>query len=75
MDGSGLTTFALVFMLLSMGSVTALTVYCFWRILAEPGSAGGATAAGPSSGDPTGGATAAGPSSGEPTGGAGPGGS
>lgn len=55
MDGSGLTTFALVFMLLSMGSVTLLTVYCFWRILAEPGAAGGATAATPPSGERAGG--------------------
>lgn len=46
----GLTTFALVFMLLSMGSVTALTVYCFWRILTEPGAAAGAASASPPEG-------------------------
>lgn len=28
-----MTTFALVFMLVSMLSVTFLMVYCFWRIL------------------------------------------
>lgn len=55
MDGSGLTIFALVFMLISMGSVTLLTVYCFWRILAEPGAAGGATAAAPPSEERSGG--------------------
>lgn len=33
MDGSGLTPFAWVFMLFSMGSVTALAVYCFYRVL------------------------------------------
>lgn len=55
MDGSGLTTFALVFMLVSMGSVTVLTVYCFWRILTEPGAAGGAAAAAPPSEERAGG--------------------
>lgn len=45
MGSSGLTPFALVFMLLSMGAVTALAAYCYWRILREPGSAGGAAAA------------------------------
>lgn len=55
MEGSGLTTFALVFMLFSMGSVTVLTVYCFWRILAEPGAAGGAAAAAPPPEEPSGG--------------------
>jgi hypothetical protein len=29
----GLSTFALFFMLLSMGAVIALTSWCFWRIL------------------------------------------
>lgn len=29
----GLSDFALAFMLVSMGTVTALMVYCFWRIL------------------------------------------
>ena len=28
-----MTTFALIFMLVSMLSVTFLMVYCFWRIL------------------------------------------
>lgn len=32
----GLTPFALVFMLVSMGSVTALMVYCFYRVLRTP---------------------------------------
>ena len=45
MDGSGLTPFALAFMLFSMGAVTALAAYCYWRILREPGAAGGAAAA------------------------------
>lgn len=35
----GLTTFALVFMLVSMGSVTALMVYCFYRVLRNPSAA------------------------------------
>lgn len=56
MGSSGLTPFALFFMLLSMGAVTALAAYCYWRILREPGSAGGAAAAAPPveerSGDP-----------------------
>lgn len=29
----GLDSFALFFMLLSMGAVTALAIWCFWRIL------------------------------------------
>lgn len=37
MEGSGLTPFALVFMLVSMGAVVALMAYCYWRILREPG--------------------------------------
>lgn len=47
MESSGLTPFALVFMLVSMVSVTALMVYCFWRILRggdvtyDAGDAGG----------------------------------
>lgn len=49
MDGSGLTPFALAFMLFSMGAVTALAAYCYWRILREPGAAGGAASAAPSS--------------------------
>lgn len=55
MDGSALTPFALVFMVVSMGAVTILTVYCFWRILTEPGAAGGATAAAPPSEERAGG--------------------
>ncbi len=47
MGSSGLTPFALFFMLFSMGAVTALAAYCYWRILREPGSAGGAAAAAP----------------------------
>lgn len=38
MNGSAITPFAWAFMLLSMGSVTALAAYCYWRILF--GSAG-----------------------------------
>ena len=37
MDGSGLTPFAWIFMLSSMGAVTALAVYCYYRILTTPG--------------------------------------
>jgi hypothetical protein len=33
MENQGLTTFALVFMILSMGGVTGLAAYCFLRIL------------------------------------------
>ncbi len=33
MDGSTLTSFALIFMVVSMGAVTALAVYCYCRIL------------------------------------------
>jgi hypothetical protein len=33
MDEPSLTPFALVFMLVSMISVTGLMIYCFWRIL------------------------------------------
>lgn len=47
MDGSGLAPFALAFMLVSMGAVTALAVYCYWRILREPGAGDGAAAAAP----------------------------
>lgn len=50
MDGSGLTTFALIFMLVSMGSVTLLTLYCFWRILTGDVEGGAATASGPEEG-------------------------
>lgn len=33
MEGSALTPFAWFFMILSMGSVTVLTGYCYYRIL------------------------------------------
>lgn len=33
MSESAITPFAWVFMLFSMGAVTALAVYCYWRIL------------------------------------------
>ncbi|HET7275391.1 MAG TPA: hypothetical protein VFI91_09535 [Longimicrobiaceae bacterium] len=33
--GGGLDTFALFFMLISMASVIALMVWCFWRILSD----------------------------------------
>ena len=33
MNGPGLTPFALVFMTVSMASVTLLVAYCYWRIL------------------------------------------
>lgn len=33
-----MTTFAWIFMLASMGSVTALMIYCFYRVLSEPAS-------------------------------------
>lgn len=29
----GITTYALLFMLISMGAVTLLAAWCFWRIL------------------------------------------
>ena len=38
MNESAITPFAWIFMLLSMGAVTALAVACYWRILF--GSAG-----------------------------------
>lgn len=41
MDGSALTPFAWFFMLFSMGAVTLLTVYCFYRILSGGGVSGG----------------------------------
>lgn len=40
MDGSALTPFAWAFMLISMGAVTALTAYCFYRILTGGGIVG-----------------------------------
>jgi hypothetical protein len=30
----GIGPYALIFMLLSMGAVTALTIWCYWRIMA-----------------------------------------
>ncbi|MFQ5678177.1 MAG: hypothetical protein ACE5HP_01800 [Gemmatimonadota bacterium] len=43
MNGSAITPFAWVFMVLSMGAVTALAVYCYYRILfAGDGAGGGA---------------------------------
>lgn len=36
MENEGLTTFALLFMILSMGGVTVLASYCFYRILRGP---------------------------------------
>jgi len=36
MNGSSLTPFALFFMLISMGAVTTLTAYCYYRILFAP---------------------------------------
>lgn len=57
-DGSGLTTFALIFMLVSMGSVTVLMVYCFWRILSGDARDGAAAAPGPGEGGGRGGGTA-----------------
>jgi hypothetical protein len=36
MNGSSLTPFALFFMLISMGTVTSLTAYCYYRILFAP---------------------------------------
>lgn len=38
MEQTGLTTFAWIFMIVSMGSVTVLTAYCFYRILTTPRS-------------------------------------
>jgi hypothetical protein len=52
-QGTGLTTFAAVFMLVSMGSVTLLMVWCFYRIMTEPGHGG------PTDGDPGSGPTGA----------------
>ncbi len=40
MDGSAITPFAWFFMLISMGAVTTLTTYCFYRILTGRGIAG-----------------------------------
>lgn len=43
----GLSNFALAFMLVSMGSVTGLMVYCFWRILRDEEVEATAAAPGP----------------------------
>lgn len=51
MDGSALTPFALVFMLVSMGSVTVLMAYCFWRILRGGDITYDTPAEGPPAGD------------------------
>ncbi len=40
MQNGGLTGFAAVFMAVSMGSVTILMVWCFYRILTQPDSSG-----------------------------------
>lgn len=37
-QGTGLAPFAWIFMLLSMGAVTTLMLWCFYRILKSPGS-------------------------------------
>lgn len=55
MQESGLTTFAAVFMGVSMTSVTALMVWCFWRILSEPKASAGVADAGPGRGSGPGG--------------------
>lgn len=47
MASEGLTPFALGFMLVSMGSVTALMIYCFWRVLTKPASGSFDAGAGP----------------------------
>lgn len=57
MDGSALTPFAWFFMLISMGAVTTLTAYCFYRILTGGGITGreagpDTAAAGPDPGRP-----------------------
>jgi hypothetical protein len=54
-QGSGLTTFAAVFMFVSMGSVTFLMVWCFYRIMTEPGH--GAPPSGPPDPGPPGGSS------------------
>lgn len=45
MEGSALTSFALIFMLLSMGAVTGLMIYCFYRIVRGGTSPGYGSAA------------------------------
>ncbi|HKK08812.1 MAG TPA: hypothetical protein VKA44_08010 [Gemmatimonadota bacterium] len=51
MQESGLTTFAAIFMGVSMTCVTILMVWCFWRILSEPGASAGVADAGPGPGE------------------------
>lgn len=52
MEESGLSTFALIFMLVSMGSVVALMAYCYWRILRDPDSAPGSRTVDAGEGEP-----------------------
>jgi hypothetical protein len=52
MEGSSITPFAWVFMLVSMGSVTALTAYCYYRILIVSRKARAAERPGGSAGAP-----------------------
>lgn len=52
MEEPGLSTFALVFMLVSMGSVIALMAYCYWRILRDPDSAPGSRTVDAGGGEP-----------------------
>lgn len=52
MEDGNLTTFALVFMLASMGSVTFLMAYCYWRILRDPDSAPGSRSVDAGGGEP-----------------------
>jgi len=47
MQETGLTTFAAVFMGVSMASVTGLMVWCFYRILSQPKPDAGVAGAGP----------------------------
>ena len=55
MTGNGLTPFAWAFMLLSMGAVSWLAFWCFYRILTS-GSSYGTEDSGPGRGGPTPGA-------------------
>ncbi len=52
MEGSSITPFAWVFMLVSMGSVTAHTAYCYYRILIVSRKARAAERPGASAGAP-----------------------
>lgn len=40
MEGSGLTPFAWIFMIASMGAVTGLAIFCFYRIMTTPSGPG-----------------------------------